>query len=73
MLRLLDNENLSVDQIKDVQDDVNYYIESNQDPDFQVLHTQTRARTNTHAHAHTHTHTHTLNCKRHFRTVFLVT
>ncbi len=29
MLRLLDNDNLSPDQIKDVQDDVNYYIESN--------------------------------------------
>lgn len=37
MLRLLDNDNLSADQIKDVQEDVNYYIDSNQEPDFQVL------------------------------------
>jgi hypothetical protein len=36
MLRLLDNDNLSVDDINNVKDDVNYYIESNQDPDFQV-------------------------------------
>ena len=36
MLRLLDNDNLSVDEINGVKDDVNYYIESNQDPDFQV-------------------------------------
>lgn len=36
MLRLLDNDNLSVDEINNVKDDVNYYIESNQDPDFQV-------------------------------------
>ena len=36
MLRLLDNDNLSADQIKDVQEDVNYYIDSNQEPDFQV-------------------------------------
>ncbi len=35
-LRLLDNDNLSVDDINNVKDDVNYYIESNQDPDFQV-------------------------------------
>jgi len=36
MLRLLDNDNLGVDEINNVKDDVNYYIESNQDPDFQV-------------------------------------
>lgn len=35
-LRLLDNDNLSVEDINNVKDDVNYYIESNQDPDFQV-------------------------------------
>jgi CCR4-NOT transcriptional regulation complex NOT5 subunit len=35
-LRLLDNDNLSVDDILNVKDDVNYYIDSNQDPDFQV-------------------------------------
>lgn len=35
MLRLLDNDNLTYDDINSIRDDVDYYIQSNQDPDFQ--------------------------------------
>ena len=35
MLRLLDNDNLNADDIESVKDDVQYYLDSNQDPDFQ--------------------------------------
>ena len=34
MLRLLDNDNLNADDIESVKDDVQYYLDSNQDPDF---------------------------------------
>ena len=30
----MDNCSLEVSQVKDLQDDLNYYIESNQEPDF---------------------------------------
>ncbi len=33
-MRLMDNCSLEVSQVKDLQDDLNYYIESNQEPDF---------------------------------------
>eukprot|EP00960_Hanusia_phi_P065291 766054-Hanusia_phi.AAC.6 len=35
MLRLLDNDNLTYEDINSIRDDVDYYIQSNQDPDFQ--------------------------------------
>ena len=35
MLRLLDNDNLSYDDINSIRDDVEYYLQSNQDADFQ--------------------------------------
>ena len=34
MMRMLDNCSLSTEDIKSVQDDLVYYIESNQEPDF---------------------------------------
>ena len=33
-LRLLANEELDPQDVKNVQDDINYFVESNQDPDF---------------------------------------
>ena len=33
-MRMLDNCSLEVDDIKTIQDDLQYYIESNQEPDF---------------------------------------
>ncbi|CCE94092.1 CCR4-NOT core subunit NOT3 TDEL_0H02330 [Torulaspora delbrueckii] len=33
-LRLLANEELDPDSVKEVQDDINYFVDSNQDPDF---------------------------------------
>ncbi len=33
-MRMLDNCSLEVDEIKTIQDDLQYYIESNQEPDF---------------------------------------
>jgi CCR4-NOT transcription complex subunit 3 len=35
MLRLLDNDNLSYDDVNSIKDDVEYYLQSNQDADFQ--------------------------------------
>lgn len=35
ILRMLDNDTLDIDQVKHIQDDVQYYIESSQDPDFE--------------------------------------
>lgn len=34
LLRMLDNENVDINQIKDIKDDVEHYIENCQDPDF---------------------------------------
>lgn len=34
-MRKLDNSTVDVDQIKKIKDDVEYYIESSQDPDFE--------------------------------------
>ena len=34
MLRLFENENLSLEDVDSVKDSVDYYIESNNDPDF---------------------------------------
>ncbi len=33
-MRLMDNCSLEVSEVKDLQDDLNYYLESNQEPDF---------------------------------------
>ncbi len=33
-MRLMDNCSLEVSQVKDLQDDLNYYLECNQEPDF---------------------------------------
>ena len=33
-MRMLDNCSLEVDDIKTIQDDLQYYLESNQEPDF---------------------------------------
>ena len=33
-MRLMDNCSLDVQQVKDLQDDLNYYLDSNQDPEF---------------------------------------
>ncbi|RKP05317.1 Not1 N-terminal domain, CCR4-Not complex component-domain-containing protein [Thamnocephalis sphaerospora] len=33
-LRLLENGNVSVEQVQNIRDDVDYYVENNQDPDF---------------------------------------
>ena len=35
LMRMLDNETVEVEQIKKIKDDVEYYIESSQDPDFE--------------------------------------
>lgn len=35
LLRMLDNDSVDVDQIKKIKDDVEYYIESSQEPDFE--------------------------------------
>lgn len=35
LLRMLDNDTVNVEQIKDIKDDVEYYIENCQEPDFQ--------------------------------------
>ena len=35
LMRMLDNETVEVDQIKKIKDDIEYYIESSQDPDFE--------------------------------------
>ncbi|XP_053200255.1 CCR4-NOT transcription complex subunit 3-like isoform X2 [Panonychus citri] len=35
LMRMLDNDTVDVDQIKKIKDDVEYYIESCQDPDFE--------------------------------------
>ena len=35
MLRLLDNDNLTTEDVNSIKDDFEYYITSNQDPDFQ--------------------------------------
>jgi CCR4-NOT transcription complex subunit 3 len=34
IMRMLDNCSIEVDSVKTIQDDLNYYIESNQEPDF---------------------------------------
>eukprot|EP00061_Rhincodon_typus_P015737 g43586.t1 len=34
LLRMLDNSTIEVDQIKKIKDDVEYYVDSSQDPDF---------------------------------------
>ncbi|GMG55895.1 unnamed protein product [Ambrosiozyma monospora] len=34
ILRLLENEKLSIDQVLNIKDDLTYYLEENQDPDF---------------------------------------
>lgn len=34
LLRMLDNDNVDINQIKDIKDDVEYYIENCQDPEF---------------------------------------
>ena len=34
ILRMLDNDNVNIEQIKDIKEDVEYYIENCQDPDF---------------------------------------
>ena len=34
LLRMLDNDNVNIDQIKDIKDDVEYYIENCREPDF---------------------------------------
>ena len=33
-MRMLDNDSISIDVVKNLQDGVIYYTESNQDPDF---------------------------------------
>lgn len=33
-MRMLDNCSIEVDDVKTIQDDLNYYVESNQEPDF---------------------------------------
>ncbi|CAH1794433.1 unnamed protein product [Owenia fusiformis] len=35
IMRLVDNDALSIDQIKKIKDDIEYYIDSNQEPDFE--------------------------------------
>jgi len=35
LMRMLDNETVDVEQIKKIKDDVEYYIESSQDPDYE--------------------------------------
>lgn len=35
LLRMLDNDSVDVEQIKKIKDDVEYYIESSQEPDFE--------------------------------------
>eukprot|EP00918_Siedleckia_nematoides_P005024 GHVU01011124.1.p1 GENE.GHVU01011124.1~~GHVU01011124.1.p1 ORF type:complete len:790 (+),score=114.32 GHVU01011124.1:136-2505(+) len=35
IMRMVDNDALDLDQIKKIRDDVEYYVESNQDPDFE--------------------------------------
>lgn len=35
ILRMLDNDTLPVDSIRKIKDDVEYYMESSQDPDFE--------------------------------------
>lgn len=35
LLRLLDNDSVEADQIRKIKDDVEYYIESSQEPDFE--------------------------------------
>ncbi|CRK90795.1 CLUMA_CG004485, isoform A [Clunio marinus] len=35
LLRMLDNDSVNIDQIKKIHDDVEYYIESSQEPDFE--------------------------------------
>lgn len=33
-MRMLDNCSIETDEVKVIQDDLNYYVESNQEPDF---------------------------------------
>lgn len=35
ILRMLDNDSIAVDAIQKIKDDVDYYIDSSQDPDFE--------------------------------------
>lgn len=35
ILRMLDNDTLPVDSIRKIKDDVEYYMDSSQDPDFE--------------------------------------
>ena len=35
ILRMLDNDSVPVDSIQKIKDDVDYYIDSSQDPDFE--------------------------------------
>lgn len=35
ILRMLDNDSIAVDAIQKIKDDVEYYIDSSQDPDFE--------------------------------------
>lgn len=35
VMRMLDNSTIDVNQVKSIKDDVDYYIESSQDPDFE--------------------------------------
>ena len=34
IMRMLDNCSIETDDVKTIQDDLNYYVESNQEPDF---------------------------------------
>ena len=34
MMRMMDNCSLDTSQVKEIQDDLNYYVDSNQDADF---------------------------------------
>lgn len=35
ILRMLDNDSINVDSIRKIKDDVEYYVDSSQDPDFE--------------------------------------
>jgi CCR4-NOT transcription complex subunit 3 len=35
LLRMLDNDSVNIDQIKNIRDDVEYYIDSSEEPDFE--------------------------------------
>ena len=33
-MRMMDNCSMETEEVKSIQDDINYYVESNQEPDF---------------------------------------